>query len=94
MGPDRSKSAAADRLAAAVETADRLRPLVDDPSVQRYFDERDRQLLDALFSSPPGPLREELHSSVKMLRDFRHHLQTLVAQKAHAIRKLSEIHGQ
>lgn len=93
MGTDRSKTATAERLVTAVETADRLEPLVNDPSVQRYFDEREKQLLDALFSSPPGPLRDDLHSSVRMLRDFRHHLQTLVTQKAHAIRKLGEING-
>lgn len=93
MAPDR-KLEAAERLSQAIDASHRLEPLVNDPSVQRYFDEREKQLLDALFSSPPGPLREELHISVKMLRDLRHHLQTLVAQKAHAIRKLSEIHGQ
>ena len=75
---DRDQAARRQRASLAVDTAERLRHLINDPAIVAYFDARERMLLDAVVTAPRDE-RDELVMAVRMLRDLRSHLQSLLA---------------
>ena len=86
----RSEADRLDRLVAAVDVAERLRALIDDPAVQRFFEHEERRHVEQALTAADDTARLSALTDARAVRALRTHLRGLIADGARSAEKLTQ----
>lgn len=86
----RSEADRLDKLVASVGDAERLRALIDDPVVQRFFETEERRHLETALAALDDPARLIALADARAVRGLRTHLRAVMATGARSAEKLTQ----